>query len=129
MPSFNDAFGIHPQALMLRARRAEVLATNLANSDTPNYRARDIDFADVLSEQGQGLRISRTHAAHLDFGDERFSGAELKYRTPLQPSLDNNTVDIALERSQFIDNAMRYQASLGFLKGRFAGLIAAFRGE
>jgi flagellar basal-body rod protein FlgB len=129
MPNLNDALGIHAQAVMLRARRAEVLAVNLANSDTPNYQARDIDFRSVLSQHGGDLEISQTNPLHLHSGAERYAGAELKYRTPSQPSLDQNTVDVAVERSQFIDNAIRYQASLRFLDDRLSRLAAAFRGE
>ncbi len=128
MPSFEQALGIHPQAMMLRARRAEILAANLANADTPNYQARDIDFRTVLSAEGDPTRLAATNRGHLS-GGETVMGAELMYRTPSQPSLDQNTVDVDAERARFVDNSMRYQASLRFLDGRFSGLKSALRGE
>ncbi len=129
MPSFEQALGIHPQAMMLRARRAELLAANLANADTPNYQARDIDFRTVLSNQGDAGGLTATHSSHMSGGIEDLMGAELMYRVPQQPSLDQNTVDVDAERARFVDNSMRYQASLRFLDGRFSGLKAALRGE
>lgn len=129
MPSLDQALGIHPQAMMLRARRAEVLAANLANADTPNYRAVDIDFGNVLAAQGDADNLTTTHQGHFGIGSAQLLGAELKYRLPTQPSLDQNTVDVAAERARFVDNSMRYQASLRFLDGKFSGLKAALRGE
>jgi flagellar basal-body rod protein FlgB len=129
MPSLDKALGIHPQALILRARRAEVLAANLANADTPNYRARDIDFRSVLSRQGGAMTLKTTQPGHMGAGSERLYGAELKYRVPTQPSLDQNTVDVSAERARFVDNSLRYQASLRFLGGRLSGLKLALRGE
>ena len=123
-----DPFGIHSQALALRARRAEVLATNLANADTPGYQARDLDFAAVLAEQGEQGAMQVTDVRHLGGVDADFDYA-LRYREPLQAALDHNTVDVQAERAAFTDNAMRYQASLTFLNGRIRGLMSALRGE
>ena len=123
-----DPFGIHTQALALRGRRAEVLATNLANADTPGYQARDLDFAAVLAEQGDNGALQVTDTRHLGGTDPDFNFA-LRYREPLQASLDNNTVDVQAERAAFADNSMRYQASLTFLNGRIRGLMSALRGE
>jgi flagellar basal-body rod protein FlgB len=127
MPSFNDALGIHADAVLLRGRRAEVLATNLANADTPGYLARDLDFRALLGEATAASTLGRTHAGHL--GPAGGAGGELLYRQPLQPSLDQNTVDVQAERAAFLDNAMRYQASLTFLNGKLTGLVSALRGE
>ena len=129
MPSLDQALGIHPQALMLRAHRAELLAVNLANADTPNYQARDIDFRTVLSNHGDSNRLTATHTGHIGGGAERLMGAELMYRVPQQPSLDQNTVDVNAERARFVDNSLRYQASLRFLDGRLSSIKSAFRGE
>ncbi len=133
MPKLDDALGIHPQAMMLRAGRARLLATNLANADTPNYRARDVDFRAVLrgaSEQlGRGVELTSTHARHLEVGDPQLFGAEVLYRHTKQPSLDQNAVDVHAERAAFLDNALRYQASLRFLDGKLSGLLRAIRGE
>jgi len=129
MPSLDQALGIHPQALMLRARRAEVLAANLANADTPNYQARDIDFRSVLAGEGDTGRLTATHSGHFAGGIDSLAGGDLMYRVPTQPSLDQNTVDVAAERARFVDNSLRYQASLRFLDGKFSGLKSALRGE
>jgi flagellar basal-body rod protein FlgB len=129
MPSLDRHLGIHPQAATLRAQRAELLAANLANADTPNYQARDLDFGAVLQQAiggDEGLR--RTAELHLGAGDGA-GGAELLYRTPTQASLDQNSVDVQAERARFADNALRYQATMRFLDSKFSGLIAAIRGE
>ena len=128
MSSNIDILGIHTQALALRARRAEILATNLANADTPGYQARDLDFAAVLAGQGNEGALQTTDSHHLGGADPDFDFA-LRYREPLQASLDQNTVDVQAERAAFVDNAMRYQASLTFLNGRIRGLLSALRGD
>lgn len=129
MPSLDQALGIHPQALTLRARRAEILAQNLANADTPHYRARDVDFRDMLAGAGGDARLQATRPGHFGDGVPGSSDADLMYRVPTQSSLDQNTVDVAAERARFVDNSLRYQASLRFLDGKFAGIKTALRGE
>jgi len=129
--SFNKALGVHEAALTLRSQRAEVLASNLANADTPNFKARDIDFSKALqqAQSSQSSGLQRTHARHLDSQ----IGAEipgLSYRVPSQPDTgDGNSVDAQLEQAKFAENAMQYEASLRFLDGRFKGLMLAVRGE
>lgn len=125
-------FGIHAQALMLRARKAELIASNLANADTPNYKARDIDFREVLgSEMGSGrLAMFHTHPGHMDqSAGPGLSDAAMKYRVPSQPSLDGNTVDAQVEKGEFASNSVRYMASMNFLEGRIRGLIKTLREE
>ncbi|MBF4559396.1 MAG: flagellar basal body rod protein FlgB [Pseudomonadales bacterium] len=133
--SFDKALGIHQQALNFRAQRAEVLANNIANADTPNYKARDLDFSKVLAEQsektksGGGFALNMTNSRHieaqgLDSGDE-----SLLYRTPMQPSIDQNTVDAQLEQSNYAENSVNFQASFTLLNSKFKGLISALRGE
>lgn len=129
MFNLDDALGILPQTAMLRARRAEILAANLANADTPNYQARDLDFASLLNDELGTPRLTRTSSGHLALEGEGLYGAELMYRTPQQASLDQNTVDVQAERAAFLDNAMRYQASMRLLDGRLSGLLRAFRGD
>lgn len=132
--TFDSALGIHDKALLVRSQRAELLASNLANSDTPGYKARDIDFKSVLENaqaaksQIGGNNLQLTHNKHIQISSAAV-GAETLYRVPNQPSLDGNTVDAQLEKAAFADNAMRYQASLTFLDGKFKGLIAALKGE
>jgi len=128
--SFDKALGIHADALQVRSRRLELLASNLANADTPNYKARDIDFRAALgqAEQGQAVSIRRTHTAHMSVGAPGL-GIEPQYRVPNQPSLDGNTVDAQLEQAAFSQNAVQYQASLDFLNSRFRGLRSALGGD
>ncbi len=129
--NLDRALSIHAQALSLRAERAEVLATNLANSDTPGYKARDLDFNAALHQAlgGQETVVLRTtHPVHL--GASGFARETvLRYRMPNQPSLDGNTVDARREHAEFLDNAIRYQVSLTFLSGRLRSLLTAIRGE
>jgi len=125
----NQAIGIHAQTAVLRARRAEILAANLANADTPHYQARDLDFSALLKDELGDTALTRTDTNHLSLGEPGLGGLELLYRVPAQASLDQNTVDVQAERAAFLDNAMRYQASLRFLNSRLSGLLNAFRGE
>jgi flagellar basal-body rod protein FlgB len=129
--ALDSIFGIHGAALVARGRRAEILASNLANADTPNYKARDIDFAELMRGQLEtsDAGLVKTDSRHLDLGDSRFFGAEVMYREPKQPSLDGNTVDTQTEQAEFAKNAMQYQASLRFLNQRIQGLRSAIRGE
>lgn len=129
--SFDKALGIHADALQVRSRRLELLASNLANADTPNYKARDIDFRAALghAEQGLAVAVRRTHAGHMPAGGAGAGMLEPQYRIPNQPSLDGNTVDTQLEQAAFSQNAVQYQASLDFLNTRFRGLRTALRGE
>jgi flagellar basal-body rod protein FlgB len=125
----DTALGNHAQALVLRARRAEVLAGNLANADTPGYQARDVDFARVLAGAAEPpARLRATHAAHLPPAASAAS-PELLYRMPRQPSIDGNTVDTQVEYAEFARNALQYQASLTFLTARIKGLMTAIRGD
>ena len=127
----DQAFGIHEQALKLRAYRSEVLASNLANADTPGFKARDIDFAQVLrGEVNNATQLAATNPRHISTGGSGVAqGVPLSYRIPLQPSTDGNTVDAEQEQMAFSRNAMEYQASLSFIDGRIKGLMTAIRGD
>lgn len=123
-------------ALDLRAQRSEVLAANIANADTPHYKARDIDFAAALRAAQSGtvgsrgpLPLERTSAQHLEPGHGRGAGADLKYRMPLQSSIDDNTVELDTELANFSDNSIRYQADLTFLSTRVRTLQQAITGQ
>ncbi len=129
--NFDKALGVHAQALEIRSKRAEVLANNLANADTPNFKARDIDFSQAmqqaLSNQESGLK--RTHMSHFDskLGTD-IPG--LSYRIPTMADTgDGNSVDAQVEQAKFAENAMEYQTTLNFLDGKFKGLIKALKGE
>ncbi len=130
--NLDKAFGIHDDALLVRAERARMIAGNLANADTPHFKARDMDFRAVLgavTDGAKGAVVRTTHPQHLPAGDSRVPGAELLYRQPNQPSIDGNTVDPHMEKAAFMDNALRYQASLRFLGGKMRTLMTAIRGD
>ena len=123
----SDLFGIHESTLLFRARRMDVLAANIANADTPRYKARDVEFARALEGAARSATIARTHERHIapSTGTLRES---LQYRVPHQPSLDGNTVEADLELARFAENAVAYQASLLFLNGKIATLRSAITG-
>ena len=123
-------------ALSLRAERQQVLANNIANADTPNYRSRDFNFSSELASavknggrSGSSMSLATTSERHLNASFSGSSLHELLYRVPDQPSLDGNTVDMDRERAQFTDNAVRYQASLTFLNSRLQALKTAMQSE
>lgn len=120
-------FGIHAAALLLRSQRMDVLATNLANADTPHYKARDFDFATALDRAAGrgGLRV--THRQHIG-GASSAPSADLAYRVPHQPAVDGNTVEADLELARFAENSVAYQASLAFIDGRISTLRLALTG-
>lgn len=126
---FDEALGIHPQALALRGRRAEVLAANLANTDTPGYKARDFDFQAVLNNEIPSMRLATTQATHVQSETGLVTSTQMQYRIPMQPSLDGNTVDTQLEYSNFAANSLEYQTSLRFLNSRIQGLMLAIKGQ
>jgi len=110
----NDSlFGIHATALQLRNRRMAMLASNIANAATPNYKARDLDFGAALKASEQG---SDPQSA-------------IRYRVPVQPSMDGNTVELSTEQTAFAENALGYRASLSFLQARVATISRALKGE
>jgi len=132
--SFDKALGIHEQALGFRAQRAEVLANNIANADTPNYKARDLEFSKVLEAQSQKnangtIALNMTNSRHIEAEGLGNGDESLMYRTPMQPSIDQNTVDAQLEQSNYAQNAIGFQASFTLLNSKFKGLVSALRGE
>ena len=136
MPLSLDSYlGVQQDALKVQSKRMEVLAKNLANVDTPNYKAQDIDFRTALAQAGSpgaALPLATTSSNQIGnsatTGDMDTSGA-LKYRVPLAPSLDGNTVDAQLEQAAFADNTVRYQATLTFLTGSLKDLMTAITGQ
>lgn len=125
----DEAFGLSAVALKLHGRRAEVLAANLANADTPGFKARDIDFQSVLKGvMNDDIAMDKTTGAHID-ATTADSYPQLKYRMPLQPTADGNTVDAQIEQSQFAQNAVRHQASYTFLDATIKNLLSAIKGE
>jgi flagellar basal-body rod protein FlgB len=132
MDRLDQFFGLHGQALKLRSTRLSLLASNIANAATPGYKARDLDFAAALSgEQGtqaKGLPMARTSPRHLQQAGAA-DAASVRYRVPIQPSLDGNTVELATEQLQFAESALRYRSTLQILNSRITGLSAALKGE
>lgn len=127
--NFNNALNIHPQALALREKRSEILAANLANADTPDYKARDLDFKAVLKQTLSGESdLRRTNQGHM-VAQQTVLGADLLYRNPQTASLDGNTVEAHIEQAKYAENAVQYQASLRFINDKFSGLMTAIRGE
>jgi flagellar basal-body rod protein FlgB len=127
---FDNIFGIHEQALMLHGQRIGILATNLANANTPNYKARDIDFGAVLAHTDEAPLLMRiTQAAHITMNDSEMPSSELKYRNPYQASLDGNTVEMPVEQAAFSENNVRYQASLTFINQTISTMQFAIAGQ
>ena len=137
MPMNLDAYlGVHADALKLRSQRTEILARNLANADTPGYQARDLDFKAALAQATGGgtdapVALKTTHtnqiATPVDASGE--TTANLKYRVPMAPALDGNTVDVQMEQANFAENSVRFQATLTFLNSRFRSLMTAITGQ
>ena len=130
--NFEKYLGLHEPALNLQSRRAQVLAANVANADTPKFKARDIDFKSVMQQveeypQGKGP-LAETSIRHIQ-PPEYANGFEVLYRHPIQPSIDGNTVEPETENAAFMDNSMRYMASLRFLGGKFNTLQTAIKGQ
>lgn len=128
--SFDSALGIHESAFKLRARRAEVLANNLANADTPGFKARDVDFKAMLNKAAGGqLPLEQTARGHLPLNASAGGDANLAFRTPHQMSIDGNTVEEQVEHAEFMKNALAYQASFTMLNSKFKGLSKALTGQ
>jgi flagellar basal-body rod protein FlgB len=125
------ALRFNREALNLRAQRQEVLAANIAHADTPNYKARDFDFASRLTqavEQGRGgqsVQMAATSSRHIQGQASSMPDRDLQYRVPSQPSIDGNTVEMDAERINFADNALRYEANLTVVSAKIKSLLAA----
>ena len=123
----DNIFGLSEKAIALCESRAELLTNNIANSATPNYKAKDIDFHKILQGSHQSLAMSLTDSQHLTLNGQ--SGNEpVLFRMPNQASLDGNTVDDDLERKNFIENALNYQVNLTFIKNKTDELSKAIKG-
>ncbi len=128
--SIDKALGDIPANLTVYGKRSSLLASNIANADTPGYKARDIDFRAALAKAGNDqVAMKTTHGNHIAAAGSSRSNPEILYRTPTQPSLDGNTVDSQQEKARFTENAIRYQSTLTFLNGKLSGLKLAIKGE
>ena len=126
MEVLNEIFGVHEQAMVLRQRRLALLGQNIANADTPHYKAKDIDFKKIMAKE-TNLSIKLSQSGHMSGTSSRQAG--LVYRTPNNPSADGNTVELNYEQAQFGKESARYSATLQFLENRIGGIRRALRGE
>jgi len=131
--ALDPLFGLHSQALSVHRQRLDVLAANLANADTPNYQARDIDFAATLARaagSGNASALQATAPGHIGAASaDGKSIDDLVWRVPMQNGMDGNTVDSQIEQAKFADAAMHYQASLNFIDGRVKSMLTAITGQ
>jgi flagellar basal-body rod protein FlgB len=127
----DNALNFHQTALNVRAARQELLSSNIANGDTPNYKARDIDFSSVLSDalssNTNKTGLTTTSPMHLASKSENSIVSQALYRVPQQPSADGNTVEMDAERAKFADNSIKYDASLTFISGQIRNLMTAIQ--
>jgi len=129
MNLLDQTFGIHDKALQVRGRRMEVLAQNIANADTPYFKARDIDFKAMLgSIQSQDLQIQATRENHYSAGESP-ADPGLLFRVPFNTAFDGNTVELSVEQAQYGKAAADFQATLQFLESDISGLRKALRGD
>ncbi|WJG10549.1 flagellar basal body rod protein FlgB [Aliiglaciecola sp. LCG003] len=127
--SLDKLVGLHHKAMTVRTNTMEVIAGNLANANTPGYKARGIDFQKAMqsAQHDRQQSMSRTHDKH--FEGRMQSQAQLEYRIPLQADTgDGNTVEVQAERNNFLENGMRYQAGIQFLNGKIKGMKKALSG-
>jgi flagellar basal-body rod protein FlgB len=125
----DKALGISPQVLALRMKRMNLLTANIANADTPDFKARDIDFRTALAKAtASQTRVDTTKPGHIALSGG-VSQPQIQFRQPLQESVNGNTVDAQAEHAAFMENAMRYQASIQLLDNRISGIKKAIKGE
>lgn len=136
LPSIHQLLDFNAEALKLRAERIRVLASNIANSDTPNFKARDFDFRAALENAtssqvaNAGGGASTTDARHMQIaGPGSSAPTALRYRVPQQLSIDGNSVELDTERARFADNSVRYESSLRFLNGQIKTILSAIQGQ
>ena len=134
--NFEKALGSAEIALVYRGQRAEILSNNIANADTPNFKAQDLDFSTVLASQTKepattAFSLKTTNAKHFLKKESAVAiyGRDLLYSTPAQPALDQNTVDQQVEVAKYTENAIRFDAAFTRLNGAFKGLLKALRGD
>lgn len=131
LQGINKEIGFFQNALDLRSMRQQLLASNIANADTPNYKAVDMDFGKELARaqglQKGNLQLNATSASHLQPKGSNPLNAAIMYRSAVQPSIDGNTVDMDVERANFSDNAIHYEADIAFINAQFKNLMNAIQ--
>ena len=128
MVGIKQHLDIHAQALSLRHKRNEIIASNIANAATPNFKARDIDFNTELARHTRSGNLDVSNDKHLP-ALRPVSHKGVSFRQPLQQSLDGNTVELAVEQMEFAENTIKYSSTLSFLNSKISGLMSAIRGE
>jgi flagellar basal-body rod protein FlgB len=128
MKTISEHLSFHAASLGLRSRRNEILASNIANAATPHFKARDISFEDEIRKQEKIGPLHTSNSRHYALASIS-TGEETLYRQPMSPSMDGNTVELAIEQIEFSENVVRYQTSLTFLNNRISGLLSAIKGE
>ena len=128
MDSIKKQLTFFGSALNIRNKRNDIIASNIANAATPNYKARDINFLDEFKKVTNTGEIKTTHSNHIPTKNYNISGKAF-YREPIIASLDGNTVELSVEQMQFAENTMKYQTTLKFLNGKITKMISAIRGE
>lgn len=126
MSMLDNIFGVHENAMQLRQRRIALLGENIANADTPNYKAKDLDFKALMNNE-RSMSTRRTHDMHIDHAGGSKNG--LIYRVPNNPAADGNTVELNFQQAEFGKESARYTATLQFLENRIGGVRRALRGE
>lgn len=129
MDILSGALGIHEKALRVRDKRMEVLARNIANDDTPHFKARELDFKSVMAKFEPSDLMASTHGTHFGFAEEVPDDNGMRYRTPFNASVDGNTVELTVEQSKYGKAAADYQATLTFLQDRISGIRKSLKGE
>jgi flagellar basal-body rod protein FlgB len=128
MSGIKQYLDIHSQALSLRNKKNEIIASNIANAATPNYKARDLDFNMEMSRHLKTGNLTITDEKHIPLM-RPVSHKGVSFREPLQQSLDGNTVELAVEQMEFSENSIRYSTTLSFLNNKISGLMSAIKGE
>tara|TARA_B100000989_G_C19456302_1_gene434166 strand:- start:734 stop:1123 length:390 start_codon:yes stop_codon:yes gene_type:complete len=126
--SIKQQFEVFSKALEIRNRKSEILASNIANAATPNFKAKDITFETELARSLSSGPLNSTNDMHFNVASKGLPG-KVQFRQSLNPSMDGNTVELAIEQMEFAENAVRYQTTLSFINGKLQGLMSAIRGE
>ena len=150
--NMTDTLDFHSKALVLRAERQRIIASNIANADTPGYAARDLDFKEAMNDATGNSRsiplqtasssssssqnnnpLAAPHTRHIQLpgiaGTAAGTSSHQAYTTQSQPTVDSNSVDMDRERANFADNSVRYEATLRFINGRSKTLLSAIQGQ
>ena len=128
MDTIKDQLSFYSSALQLRGKRNNILASNIANAATPNYKARDFDFETELARALSVGPLKTSSKGHIALASKNLPN-KIQYRKPLQPSMDGNTVELQVEQMEFAENTIRYQTTLNFINSKLSGLMGAIRGE